>query len=93
MHAFILRAGFDPDLQSADLFFRDNLNVGGGLSSGGSAVGTDVVGAFRYSVQVRHFTQQPLLNFIQLQHSVPSFAVILNGPSHTAAFSLIIRFG
>ena len=93
MHAFVLGSGLDPDLQSADFFLGYNFNIGCGLSSCGSAVGTDVVSAFRYSVQVRHFTQQPLLNFIQLQHSVPSFAVILNGPSHTAAFSLIIRFG
>ena len=93
MHAFIFGSGLDPDFQSADFLLRNNFNIGRGLSACGGTVGTDVVGAFRHSVQVCHFTQQPLLNFIQLQHSVSSFPVTLNGPSHTAAFSLIIRFG
>ena len=93
MNTLVFGSGFDPDLQTADFFLGNNLDVGCGLSSGGDAVGTDVVGAFRHFMQVCHFPQQPLLNFIKLQHSVPSFPVILNGPSHTAAFSLIIRCG
>ena len=93
MDTFVFGARFDPDLQSADVLFGDNLNIGCGLPSGRHAVGTDIVSAFGHFMKISHLPEQPLLNLIQFQHSASSFPAGLNGPSHKSAISLRIRWG
>ena len=66
MYAFVFCAGQDADIQTAHVGFRGDFDMGGGLSSGGTAVGTDVVGAFRHLVQIGHLPQQPLLDLVEL---------------------------
>ena len=93
VHALVFRARLDPDLQPAHIFLGNNLDVCRGLPPGGRAVGADVVGAFRHFVQIGHFSQQPLLDLVQFQHSASPFPAGLYGPSHTSAISARIRCG
>ena len=69
MHALALRARAYADFKAAHIGLGDNLDIRGGLASGGLAVGTDVVRAFGNLVQIGDFAKQAFLDLVKLQHS------------------------
>ena len=57
MHAFVFGARGDDDIDAGFVGLGDNIDVGGGIAPGGSAVGADIVGADRKPVQIGNFLQ------------------------------------
>ena len=72
MHALILRAGFNTDVNAAYILFGNDINVRGSIAGRHLAVGPDIIRAAGNGVQIRNFRQQSFLNFIN--HSHPSFS-------------------
>ena len=55
MHALILGARFDDDVNARLVLFGDNINIGCCISGRRCAIGTDIVSAHRKCVQTGNF--------------------------------------
>ena len=54
VHALVLGAGLNDDVDVVLVLFGDDIDVGGGVSGGLLAVGPDIVGPFGHFVQISY---------------------------------------
>ena len=67
MHALVLGAGFDDNVNARLVRLGDDINILGRRAAGELPVGTDVVRALRHVVQIRDLFEQI---FFDLIHSL-----------------------
>ena len=65
MHAFVLGAGLDVNVDAGAVWLGSNVNVGGGVPPGKAAVGADVVCSLRDGVQVGNLLKDVHLNVVK----------------------------
>ena len=92
MHALMHRAWFDADIDAAAVFFGGDIDIRGGISSGKTSVGTEIIGACRNLVQIGNFTDQSFLNFIQLYHAITPLSACCRHPARKPCRSAGDRF-